>query len=89
MAKNTVPIIATSQAIVGKGDLKAILVNSHSSGTLKLIDSPNNTTGRLLTDTITFAAGPQVLDLFGIEYYEGVHAVVGGTANIELIFQPR
>lgn len=88
MAKNT-NISATGQAIVGPGRLLSLVVCAHTSGTLKLNDAPNSAVGRVVLDTYTFATGSQVIDLKGLEYYEGLFATVGGTAvSLELVTTP-
>ncbi len=88
MAKNTVPFTATGQQIVGQGTVVGVIVCSHTSGTLKLVDAPNSAVGRLLLDTWTLAAGPQVLTFpEPLDFYEGVHAVCGGTVNLELVWR--
>lgn len=98
MSKNTVSIVATGQAIpAGRGQVQGIIVNSHSSGVIKLIDAPNSPVGRVIfggasgytlpsgSSTIIF---PSSENNSGLEFYEGVHAViVSGSADIQLIFE--
>jgi hypothetical protein len=89
MAKNTVAQSATGQAITGIGTVNKLIVNTHSSGVLKLVDSPNGTSGRAILDTYTLASGAQVIPL-DLEYYEGVHVIiVSGTATIQLAYSPN
>lgn len=83
MSKNTAPQSATGQALVGKGIVDKVIVSTHSSGVIRLIDSPNSTSGRVILD-YTVPSGAQILDI-GLEYYEGVHVqLVSGTATISL-----
>lgn len=89
MSKNTVPLSATGQAIVGKGRLLGILVCAHSSGTIKLNDSPNSVVGRVVVDTFTFPTGSSYQPMGGLEYYEGLFATIGGTGvSLELVTTP-
>jgi hypothetical protein len=88
MAKN-VNISVTGQAYVGPGTITGVIVTSHSSGTLKLNDSPNSAVGAVVLDTVTFAAGPNSFIFPGpIDFYQGLFATVGGTGTFELIISP-
>lgn len=84
-------ITATGQAVVGNGSISGVIVCSHTSGTLKLVDSPNGASGRVVLDTYTFATGSGVVIFPGpLEYYEGLYATVGGTGvSLELIQSPN
>lgn len=92
MSKNTVPQTATGQAIpAGTGKVTGLIVNSHSSGVIKLIDSPNSPVGRVIlggNNGYTLPTGSGVIPItVGLEFYEGVHLViVSGTADIQLMF---
>jgi hypothetical protein len=96
MSKNTLPLTASGQAkysadqsVIGVGQVAGIIVCSHTSGTIKLVDSPNSQTGRIILDTWTLAAGPQVITFpKPLDFYEGVNVAVGGTVNIELVIDP-
>lgn len=86
MAKS-LALTATGQIIsASRGSLKAIIVSSHTSGTIRLVDAPNGTSGRELINTWTLASGPQVIDLHNMEFYEGVYAFVGGTLDAKLVY---
>lgn len=87
MAKNTEALSATGQAIsASTGVVSKIIVNTHSSGVIRLVDSPNGTSGRAILDSYTLASGSQVIDL-NAEFYEGVHFVlVSGTATVQLTY---
>lgn len=77
----------TSQAIAtGNGTLFGIVVNSHTSGTLKLWDNTAGS-GTVILNTITFAAGPGVY-MFppGISFYTGLFATVGGTIDYTILY---
>lgn len=86
MAKNS-NTTATGQVVVGVGNISGVIVSSHTSGTFKLVDSPNSTIGRVLVETWTLAAGPQVITFpEPLDFYEGVHAVIGGTAVLQFVY---
>lgn len=71
----------------GAGVLKGIVVNSHSSGTLKLWDNTSAAT-TVLFNTITFAAGSGiVLNLPAVEFSTGLYCTIGGTADITLLWK--
>jgi hypothetical protein len=71
----------------GAGVLKGIVVNSHSSGTLKLWDNTSAAT-TVLFNTITFAAGSGiVINLPAVEFSTGLYATIGGTADITLLWK--
>lgn len=77
-------ISASALIKTGSGTLYGFIVNSHTSGTLKLWDNTSAATTVLL-NTITFAAGPNFVSLpMGISFYTGLYATVGGTADITL-----
>lgn len=93
MAKS-VNVTATGLVRKGGGTISGIIVNSHSSGTLKLW---NNTSAALdasitpqneglIIDTYTFPAGSGVYNFFKpLEFKNGLFATVGGTLNCQLI----
>ncbi len=71
----------------GAGVVSGLVVNSHSSGTLKLWDNTSAATTVLL-NTITFAAGSGiVLDLGSdVQFSTGLYATIGGTADITIFW---
>lgn len=71
----------------GTGELYGFIVNSHTSGTLKLWDNTSAATTVLL-NTITFAAGPNfVLLPVGVRFVTGLYADIGGTIDLTLIWE--
>jgi len=78
----------TSQSIVsGAGTFYGIVVNSHTSGTLKIWDNTAGS-GTVLLNTITFAAGPQTIILpMGVSFYTGLFATVGGTIDYTILWK--
>lgn len=78
--------ITTSTLVkTGYGTINAVIVNSHTAGTLKLWDSLS-ATGAVIINTYTFPAGSSVIDLEEINFNTGLYATIGGTADITLIF---
>jgi hypothetical protein len=77
----------TSQAIKSAaGALHGIVVNSHTSGTLKLWDNTAGS-GTVLLNTITFAAGPNFISFpMGISFNTGLFATVGGTIDYTILY---
>lgn len=89
MAKTTLATSASGQLVTGVGRISKIIVNTHSSGIIKLVDSPNSSSGRVILSDYTLPAGSQVIDL-DLEYYEGVHLViVSGTATVQISTIPN
>lgn len=78
----------TSQAIKSAaGTLYGIVVNSHSSGTLKLWDN-TSAAGTVVFNTITFAAGPNFIPFpQGISFNTGLFATVGGTIDYTILYK--
>lgn len=71
----------------GAGVIKGIVVNSHSSGTLKLWDNTSGAT-TVIFNTITFAAGSGiVLNLPAVEFSTGLYATIGGVADITILWK--
>lgn len=69
------------------GTLYGIIVNSHTSGTLKLWDNTAGS-GTVILNTITFAAGPNFITLpQGVSFNTGLFATIGGTADITILWR--
>lgn len=79
-------ISASAQVKAGVGKVYGFIINSHTSGTLKLWDALTATTP-ILMNTYTFAAGSGVVD-FGepINFVTGLYATIGGTADITILY---
>ena len=79
-------ISASALIKTGAGALHGFIVNSHSSGTLKLWDN-TSAAGTVLLNTITFAAGPNFISLpQGVSFNTGLYATIGGTADITILW---
>jgi len=81
-------ISASALIKTGAGVVSGFVVNSHSSGTLKLWDNTSAAT-TVLTNTITFAAGSGIVVNFGkdIQFSTGLYATIGGTADITIFWK--
>lgn len=84
---NYTNLSASALIKTGAGVVSGFIVNSHSSGTLKLWDNTSAATTVLL-NTITFAAGSGiVIDLPGeVIFSTGLYATIGGTADITIFW---
>lgn len=70
----------------GAGQAYGVIINSHSSGTLKLWDN-TAASGTVLCNTITFAAGERFIPLLGATFGTGLYATIGGTADVTILFR--
>lgn len=88
MAKYT-NITADTLIRTGGGQVHGVIVNSHTSGTLKLWDALT-ATGTVIANTFTFAAGSQVINFAQpIEFYTGLYADIGGTVDLTILWTPN
>lgn len=67
----------------GSGRVHGIVVNSHTSGNIKLWDSLT-ATGTVMNETITLAGGERWIPLFGGTFGTGLFLTIGGTANVTI-----
>lgn len=83
LAKN----LSSSSALVkaAPGTVAGVVINSHSSGTLKLWDNTVGS-GTVLFNTISFAVGEHYIDLFNAKFSIGLYATIGGTADITILY---
>lgn len=78
-------ISASALVKTGSGTLAGVIINSHSSGTLKLWDSLT-AANTIICNTMTFAAGERFIPLYGITFNTGLYATIGGTADITIVY---
>lgn len=69
----------------GAGQVLAIIVNSHSSGTIALSDALTATTP-LILNTYTYATGSQVIPLWGLKFTTGLYANITNTQDITIVY---
>ena len=85
-SKSTTAQAVSASIITGKGVINKLIINTHSSGVIRLVDSPNSSAGRVILSDYTLPAGAQVLDL-NLEYYEGVYVLlVSGSATYQVAY---
>jgi len=71
----------------GAGRFYGFIVNSHTSGTIKIWDNTSAATTVIL-DTITLAAGPQSWVLpVAIDFSAGLYVDIGGTINVTILWK--
>jgi hypothetical protein len=70
----------------GAGQAYGVVINSHTSGTLKLWDNTAGS-GTVLCETMTFAVGERFIPLLGATFGTGLYATIGGTANITILYR--
>lgn len=68
----------------GTGNLQGVVINSHSSGTLKFWDNTSAAT-TVIFNTITLAAGERWIPLFGAKFTTGCYLTIGGTADVTVL----
>lgn len=69
----------------GYGCVEGVVINSHTSGTLKLWDN-TAASGTVLFNTISFNVGEHFIDLFDAGFNTGLYATIGGTADITVVY---
>lgn len=79
-------ITASSLIKTGHGSIVGVLINSHTSGTLKLWDNTSAAT-TVLCETMSFAVGERFIPLYDVAFNTGLYATIGGTANITIIYK--
>jgi hypothetical protein len=82
---SSINLTASALVKTGAGRVQGVIINSHTSGTLKLWDSLT-ATGTVLNETISFGVGERFIPLFGERFATGLFATIGGTANITIVF---
>ena len=78
----------TASALIkeGAGEVSGFIVNSNTSGTLKLWDALTATTP-VLMNTYTFGSGSSVVRFPApINFLTGLYATIGGTADITIVY---
>ena len=80
-------LTASGLVKTGFGKVAGFVVNSHTSGTLKLWDNTSATT-TVITNTYTFPSGSQVVSFpEPISFDTGLYADIGGTVDLTIIYQ--
>jgi len=83
-----VPVNLTASASIKAtpGMLIGVVVNSHTSGTLKFW---NNTagSGAVLFNTITLAVGERYIPFYNANFNVACFLTIGGTADVTVIYK--
>lgn len=79
-------LTASGQISAGPGILIGVVINSHTSGTLKFW---NNTaaSGTVLFNTITLAAGERYIPFYNADFSVGCFLTIGGTADVTVMYK--
>lgn len=81
-----VNLSASALVKTGAGQIYGVIINSHTSGTLKLWDN-TAASSTVLCNTITFAAGERFIPLLGATFGTGLYATIGGTADLTILYR--
>lgn len=89
IGEERIPKNMTSSGVVkgAPGKLAGILINSHSSGTLKLWDNATAASGTALGGTITLAVGERSISFLNTQFLNGLFITIGGTADITVMYR--
>lgn len=83
---NTYKNISASALVkTGSGKISGIVVNSHTSGTIKVWDN-TSAAGTVLFNTITLAVGERFIPLYDANFTTGCYVTIGGTADITVLY---
>lgn len=78
-------LAASALIKTGPGNLQGIVINSHSSGTLKFWDNTSAAT-TVIFETTTLVADERFIPLFGAKFTTGCYLTIGGTANVTVLY---
>lgn len=83
-------LTASALLKTGTGTVAGIIINSHTSGTVKLWDN-TSAAGTVICNTITFSAvattGERFIPLFDLAFNTGLYVTIGGTADITVVYK--
>ncbi len=77
---------ASALVKTGEGQVVGIVVNSHTSGTIKLWDNTSAAT-TVLNNTMTLAVGERWIPFFRETFTTGLFVTIAGTADITVVYQ--
>lgn len=69
----------------GAGKVSGVVINSHSSGTLKFWDNTSGAT-TVLFNTITLAVGERYIPFYDADFNTGLYLTIGGTADVTVMY---
>lgn len=79
-------LTASALVATGQGVIEGIIINSHTSGTLKLWDNTSAAT-TVICETMSFAVGERFIPMYDINFAVGLYATIAGTANITIVYK--
>ncbi len=79
-------ISASALIKTGYGIVEGIIINSHTSGTIKLWDNTSAAT-TVICNTMTLAASERFIPLYDINFSTGLYVTIGGTADITVVYK--
>jgi len=79
-------ITASGLVKTGAGKVVGVVINSHSSGTLRFWDAVTAATPTIF-NTITLSAGERFIPLYEVSFSIGLYVTIGGTANVTIVYQ--
>jgi len=80
-------ITADTLIKTGSGVVAGVVVNSHTSGTIKLWDN-TSAAGTVIVNTYTFPAGSSVVTFpKPLTFTAGLYADIGGTVDLTIVFK--
>lgn len=81
-------ISASALVYTGPGTLQAVIVSSHTSGTIKFWDSLAGS-GTILVDTYTYPSGSSVINFLGPKFNTGLYADMNSTTQkVTIVWNP-
>lgn len=78
-------LTASGQIKASAGKLIGAVINSHSSGTIKIWNDTAGS-GTVLFNTITLAAGERFIPFYGVYASTGLYATLGGTIDVTFVY---
>lgn len=76
----------------GEGTLYGYIVNSHSSGTVKIIDGTSAGAGKIICNTQTLSTDtvPMLITMPApVDFHTGLYIDIGGTCDYTVIWSER
>ena len=83
-------ITASTLVKTGSGVIKGIVINSHSSGTVKVWDAvtaTNPTLFNTMTLSVIASTGERYIDLMEANFNIGCFVTIAGTADITILYK--
>lgn len=79
-------ISASGLVKTGAGIVAGVIINSHTSGTLKLWDNTSAAT-TVICNTMSFGVGERFIPIFKLAFSTGLFATIAGTADITIVYK--